>query len=170
MAQAGSGRANRRWGRWMFSGPPARGPFLRQLPEALRGQLPAEWRDFTFRSRAHLAQFYYGNPAIHYEVWFHSRLDVLEVGLHFESDQHTNEHYFRGLDARIVELKGELGLEVELERWDRGWCRIFEAHPLASLDERFRDLVAARLAAFIVVLEPMCHDLVRPGLTALVKA
>jgi hypothetical protein len=158
MAQARLGRGSRHWGRWMFSGPPTRGPFLRQLPEVLRPRLPEKWRSFTFRSRSNLAQFCYGDPAIHYEVWFHSRLDLLEVGLHFESDHLTNEHYFSALDERIVEIKGELGLGVELERWDRGWCRVFEAHPLAALDDHFRAAIAARLAAFIVVLEPICDD------------
>lgn len=131
---------------------------LRDLPELVREQLPPELRDFQVRQRGVLCQLFYGDPAIHFEAWFHLRTNRFELGLHFEKSPRANEGLFQAFDQRIIEIKGELGETVELERWEKGWARVYETLPGDNLDERFRTRVVSRLARLITVLQPMVEE------------
>lgn len=135
--------------------------FFRELPESLRPLLPSDLRDFTFRARGSLAQLHYQDPKIHYEAWFHWRSGRLELGLHFEQDQRTNERLFQAFDRQIVAIKAGLGESIELERWDRGWVRIYETWPCEKVDPPFRAHMTDRLAQMIAILQPWCDDFLR---------
>jgi hypothetical protein len=130
---------------------------MRSIPEALRLKLPPPLRGFRWQARSYLVQIYYNQPEIHFEVWSIRRLGRLEMGLHFESrDRAFNERMFLFFDRHIMEIKAQLGKGVELERWDRGWTRIFESTPLPPFDERSLEAVSARLAKMISLLQPLC--------------
>jgi hypothetical protein len=133
--------------------------FLRDLPDRLRALLPPELRDFSTRNRGGLVQIYYRDPSTHFEAWFHWRSSRLELGLHFERTARENERLFEAFDRRIVEIKCELGESIELERWDKGWARIYETWPCERIDHDFRERMAERLARIIQVLQPMLEDL-----------
>ena len=135
---------------------------MRTIPQALRSKLPSPLRDFRWQARSYLVQIYYDQPAVHFEVWSIRRLSRLEIGLHFESeDRNLNEALFRHLDQYIIEIKAQLGEKVELERWDRGWARLYESIPLPSFSQRFAEEVASRLAQMIIVLYPYLEE-IRP--------
>jgi len=95
------------------------------------------------------------------EVWSLKRLGRLEIGLHFESrDRAFNERMFLFFDRYIIEIKAQLGKSVDLERWDRGWTRIFESIPLPPFDEPSLENVSTRLAEMISLLQPLCESAV----------
>lgn len=132
--------------------------FMQRIPLVVRRKLPPGLRDFQWRARSYLIQLYYGDPDMHFEVWSLKRLGRLEMGLHFESEDGAfNERMFLFFDRYIIELKAKLGQGVELERWDRGWSRIFESIPLSPFDETFLESVSTRLAEMISLLQPLCE-------------
>lgn len=100
-------------------------------------------------------QLWYESRHVHYEVWFHRRIDRLEVGLHFEADAQTNQRLLDHYDDNLIVAKAEISERVEAEPWDRGWARVYEMLPLEPLDDRYLKKVAARLARFVTVLEPL---------------
>ena len=57
---------------------------------------------------------------------------------------------------RMLEVKGGLPA-AELEPWDRGWGRIYETFPAAELDLATLDGSAARLCAYITILQPFLN-------------
>jgi hypothetical protein len=128
---------------------------LRELPEAVRTHLSADLVDFTYRPRGSLAQLHYQDPRVHYELWFHWRTGRLEIGLHFERDERTNAALFDLFDRNIVSIKAELGEGIDLERWDKGWARIYETWPCDRVDRAFRQRTIERLARMIIVFEPI---------------
>jgi hypothetical protein len=128
---------------------------LRELPEAVRSLLPRELTEFTYRPLGSLAQLHYSDPRVHYELWFHWRTGRLEIGLHFERDERTNAALFDLFDRHIVAIKAELGEGIDLERWDKGWARIYETWPCERVDRPFRARTFERVAQLIGVLEPI---------------
>jgi hypothetical protein len=128
---------------------------LRELPEGVRPLLPADLTDFTYRPRGSLAQLHYLDPRVHYELWFHWRTGRLELGLHFERDEQTNAALFDLFDRYIVAIKAELGEGIDLEKWDKGWARIYETWPCEKVDRAFRQRTIERVARLIAVLEPI---------------
>lgn len=132
---------------------------MRTIPEALRSKLPPPLRDFRWQARSYLVQIYYHQPAVHFEVWSIRRLGRLEMGLHFESeDRNLNEALFRYFDQNIIEIKAHLGEKVELERWDRGWARLYKSIPLPPFSQPFLEEVASRLAQMIIILYPYLEE------------
>jgi hypothetical protein len=132
------------------------------LPDGLRPLLPDDLRDFTYKTHGSLAQLYYDDPRVHYEIWFHWRTGRIELGLHFERDERTNAQLFGSFDRRIVAIKAEVGDSIDLERWDKGWARIYETWPCEKVDRSFRAHVVERLARIISILEPIHQSAGRP--------
>lgn len=136
------------------------GDFLAAVAESLPARLPEERRRLEWRQRGGLVQFWYGPPRLHYEVWFHRRVERLEIGLHFEADPATNAHLLERFSEHLILAKAEISELVEAEAWDRGWTRIREMLPIEALDEAFLETVTSRLARMIVVLQPLLEEAV----------
>lgn len=136
--------------------------FMKAIPDATRAHLPPALRGFHWRARPWLVQIYYGQPRVHYEVWSLPRRNVLELGLHFEHrDRSVNERLLDHFDAYAVAIKAELGEQVEVEPWDKGWAKVYETLPIESLDPPYLEKVAIRLAQIIEYLQPIL-DRARP--------
>jgi hypothetical protein len=135
--------------------------FVRALPEVVRPRLPKRLRDFKTASRSWLAQFYYDDPRLHYEVWnLGERRKRLEIGLHFESrERELNARLLEGMLAHLFEIKAELGSSFEAEPWDKGWTKVYETIPLESFNAEYLERVATRAAQVIRVLESIRRDL-----------
>ena len=136
---------------------------MRALPEAIRPKLPKRLRDFNMAGRAWLAQFYYDDPRIHYEVWnLGERRGRLEIGLHFEArEADLNARLLDGMLAHLFEIKAELGPSFEAEPWDKGWTKVYETIPLDRFSTEYLERVATRVAQVIGVLEPIRRDVQR---------
>jgi hypothetical protein len=105
-----------------------------------------------------MAQMWFGNPQLHYEVWIRSRMGVIELGLHFEADPLTNARLLAAFKARERAIHEELGEDACVEAWDKGWARIWESVQLGTLDEEFLERLASRMTTYITTLEPILRD------------
>lgn len=139
--------------------------FMRALPDAARPRLPKKLQTFQTHIRPWLVQFYYTQALLHYEVVTHGeRRGVLEIGLHFESRKpDENARLLDGFMQHLFEIKAELGDQIEAERWDKGWTKVYETLPLETMTEDYLNRVAERLARMIVVLQPLLEQLQRPS-------
>lgn len=131
--------------------------FLRTLPEMVFLKLPSELQSIQVRQPYRwLLQFHYGEPWLHYEVARARRRDGWELGFHCESrDKKMNRFLLDGFRRNLFEIKDALGDNVEAEMWDRGWTKIYEVVPAATLTPQFQSQIGERLAEIIVVLHPV---------------
>jgi hypothetical protein len=137
------------------------GEFMRALPDAVRTHLPPERHGFRSQARSWLAQLYYGDPLLHFEIWWlpEQRTKRLELGLHFESrDAALNERLLQRFSAHLFEIKDVLGPDVEAEMWDKGWTKVYEVRTIEGFDRDTLDAIAARMARIIAVLQPILED------------
>ncbi len=130
--------------------------FMKAIPGATREHLPSALHDFRWRARSWLVQVYYGHPRLHYEVWSMSRRDLLELGLHFEHrDRSLNARLLSHFDAHAVAIKAQLGEQVEVEPWDKGWAKVYQTLPLQPFEPLYLEDVSLKLAQMITVLQPI---------------
>lgn len=104
-----------------------------------------------------LIKLYYGNPKLHYEANHQPRSRTVEIGLHFEADRFTNARLLGAFRVHEKKIKRALP-NARLEEWDKGWTRVWEPVAYEELDVPLQRDVAARLARYIEVLEPMLRD------------
>lgn len=139
--------------------------FFSDLVEVVRRDLPVERHEFDLRQTMNLLKLHYGaNYRVHYEVWISSEQQQVEVGLHFEDGPASTELLLAHFDASILEIKHELGVQAELERWTRSWGHLFELQPLEPLTTPFAERLAERLVRYIIVLQPLLDDAYERGL------
>jgi hypothetical protein len=140
--------------------------FIAAVYDSARRKLPPRLRKHEAVVKASLAQVHFGDPAVHYEVWVQRKTRSIEVGLHFEGERADNAHWAEALSERAAEIQAQLGPSAELEVWTRSWTRLHESHPVpgkewrpkASLTPELVERIAARLARYIEVLEPMLRE------------
>ena len=133
--------------------------FLAEVLELLRMQLPLELKEFESVGPWHgLIKVHYGDPSAHYELHIQRRHRQIELGLHFEGAAQDNAFHLENLQARMADIKQQLGAEVEAEQWTRKWTRVHEIIPMAELDEDFLMELTSRLSQYIRVLEPMVEE------------
>ena len=132
--------------------------FLRGVAAAMRAELPLELRAFEWSSTSWMAKAWYGNRAVHYEIWIRHRAKVVELGLHFEADELSNARLLGAFRMRAKEVRRALGDPARIEEWDKGWARIWEPFALRTLDEDFAAQVRGRFIDYVRVLEPMLRE------------
>lgn len=129
--------------------------FFDDVVETLRRRLPTDLAGFRHRPGPNLVKLFYANERVHFEAWADGARGHLGVGLHFEDGPVSTAAYLAFFDARIVELKHDLGPRLELERWTASWGHLYEVAPLPRLDAAVVERTADRLAALIVALQPL---------------
>ena len=128
---------------------------LKTLPDLIRPSVPAKLRDFRSGARwSYLMKLYYGNEAIHYEASHRAKAHLVEIGLHFESDELTNARLLGAFRLHNGPIQRKLPT-ARLEEWDRGWTRIWEPVTYERFDAELRGRLAEALARYITVLEPI---------------
>lgn len=132
-----------------------RNAFFTRVSDQLAKKLPEAHSEFSARPMFNLMKVAYANERVHYEVAIDLNHHTLEIALHFEDGPISTLGYLMYLDKRIVELKHELGHEIELERWTASWGRLYELWPLEKIDRPVADRVAARLSEYIITLQPL---------------
>ena len=131
-------------------------PTFRAIPARLRDALPADLHGFEWTATSWMAKAWYGNRALHYEIWVRHRARLVEIGLHFEADALTNARLLAAFHARAKDVKRGLGAAARIEEWDKGWTRVWEPFALAAPD--VADRVTARFCDYVRVLEPILRD------------
>ena len=101
-----------------------------------------------------MAQMWFGNPQLHYEVWIRSRIGVIELGLHFEADPLTNARLLAAFRANAKAVRRAL-IDARVEEWDRGWARVWQPLPYRKPDAQLAVELAERIAAYVTALEPI---------------
>jgi len=129
--------------------------FFTLVSTQVRAKLPPGLADFHHHTNIMLLKVHYGVERVHYEVWADGARQRLELGLHFEDGPASTAAYLAFFDARIVEIKHHLGVNVELERWTISWGHLFESITLGPLDRKLAQTVADRLATYITLLQPL---------------
>ena len=142
--------------------------FMAALPETVRGQVDPRWRGFRSQHRSWLSQLYFGDPAVHYEVWnLGERRGKLEIGLHFEHrDRLRNQQLLQTMSAAMVAVKASLGAEWESETWDRGWTKVYATVPYEPFTSDYLERVGRDVARAIEVLQPLLESS-QPALSGL---
>jgi hypothetical protein len=133
--------------------------FFRALPPLVKAALPPGLKEISHRSRSSQAQWFFGDPRLHFEAWWHANTGRLELGLHLEAEPATNDRIAAGLARQQLIIKARLGQQLDLEPWDRGWVRLYETYAIEVFDAAQVRQTAARIAELIVVIWPMCESL-----------
>jgi hypothetical protein len=109
--------------------------------------------------RSSQAQWWFDDPRIHIEVWWHAKTARLEIGLHLEGPPEVNDRIAAGLSRQVLAINGRLGGRLDLEPWDKGWVRFYETAAVEVFNEDRIDSTAKRAADLIAVLLPLCREL-----------
>jgi hypothetical protein len=129
------------------------GECLKRIRPVIRDELAEDLRDFNWEA-SFLAKLWFGNHALHYEITPRERLRTIEIGLHFEADPLTNARLLAAFMANAAPVRRALA-NARMERWDRGWCRVWEPVPYRTPDADLAKELASRLAAYVSALEPI---------------
>ncbi|HET7092344.1 MAG TPA: hypothetical protein VFI22_02675, partial [Thermomicrobiales bacterium] len=95
--------------------------FFAAVVAMLRPLLPPDLAGFSHHANPVLLKIFFDNERVHYEVATYGHLGALEIGLHFEDGPISTAAYLAWFDRQIVELKHDLGPQLELERWTATW-------------------------------------------------
>jgi hypothetical protein len=131
---------------------------FRGIPPLLRAELSADLRAFEWNAINWQAKAWYGNKALHYEIWVRHSARVVELGLHFEADALTNARLLGAFRMRAKQLKRGLGEDARLEVWDKGWTRVWEPFALGKLEPAYVERIQTRFVDYVRVLEPILRD------------
>ena len=83
--------------------------FFRSLPAPVKAALPARLKEVSHRVRSSQAQWFYDDPRLHFEAWWHRNTGRLELGLHLEAAPALNERIAAGLARQLLMIKARLG-------------------------------------------------------------
>jgi hypothetical protein len=127
---------------------------LRRVGPLVRERVPETLGEFHWESYSFQSKLWYGNKALHYEIWPRERLGTIEIGLHFEADPLTNARLLAAFAANAKAIRRALA-DARIEEWDRGWARVWEPLPHRRPDEGLASELAERIAAYVTALEPI---------------
>jgi hypothetical protein len=127
---------------------------LRRVGPLVRERVPSALHEFQWESISFMAKLWYGNKALHYEIWSRERLGTIEIGLHFEADPLTNARLLAAFAANAKVIHRALAA-ARIEQWDRGWARVWEPLPHRAPDQQLAAALAERIAAYVSALEPI---------------
>lgn len=131
-----------------------RSVFFDRVLRVSKSRLPSDLSDLHARRFAHLLKIYQDNERVHFEVWVDGARSSIELGLHFEDGPESTASYLSFFDQRIVEIKDQLGPEIELARWTASWGHLYERHEMYPFDLDRAQMIGQRLADVITVLHP----------------
>lgn len=134
--------------------------FLKSLPTVVLPLLRPAFKLKTRQPFQWIIQFYDDDPTLHYEVQRIARRDQFELGLHFENrNKALNNALLTGFSRHLIEIRDQLGDQIEAEMWDRGWAKVYELYPADKLTPDYQHALAQRLATIIRCLHPILYDL-----------
>ena len=109
------------------------------------------------QASGHMVKLWFGNKDLHFECGVYLHRNVIELGLHFESDRMTNLRLLGAFRARSKAIARRLP-SARIEAWDKGWARVWEPLDLESLEGPGGTKIAKLLARYVRVLEPILED------------
>jgi hypothetical protein len=127
---------------------------LQRVAALVPAHVPVSLREFHWESYSFQSKLWYGNKALHYEIWSREKLGTIEIGLHFEADPLTNARLLAAFTANAKTVRRALA-GARIEEWDRGWARVWEPLPHRKPDEHLASDLAARIGDYVSALEPI---------------
>jgi hypothetical protein len=129
--------------------------FLAQVADELPSHLPPRLRDFSSERWGRMYKVWFAQKKVHFEVQFvHG--GRLEIGLHLEADQDTNERVWTALERKAAAIRRALGDEAAFGSHGPGWRCVAEKWSGGDLrGEEAATEAASRLAEYVVALAPL---------------
>ena len=122
---------------------------LAALPEVIeRPQRRVMWT---------ILQFYWDDPAVHFELQPSPGRGQVEVGLHFECTPEQNEALAARVARHACELQAVLGPEWELEEWTASWRRLHRVYHSPELNGQLARDIAAEWCRAMTLLWPFAR-------------
>src|SRR5207237_1919667 len=87
--------------------------FFRALPVPVKTALPARLKDINHRVRSSQAQWFFDDPRLHFEAWWHANSGRLELGMHLEATPALNERFVTCLARSLLMIKYQLLQHVD---------------------------------------------------------
>lgn len=109
-----------------------------------------------------ILQFYWDNPAAHFELQPQPSRGLVEVGLHFEGPAEQNEVWAGRVAAHGAEIQSLLGDAWEFEEWTASWRRLHRVYRFEHLTGALGREVAAEWAKAITLLWPFAQTTASP--------
>lgn len=134
----------------------SRRDFFENVITRLRGDLPENLRGFRHRGweNSNVAQVYYSQSSIHYELRLLKRGLRAEIGLHFETSQSRNLKLLDHFYPVVGDLEQSLGVAVHAEPWGKYWARVYLLQPGQPLSAAWATEIAKQWAKFISATYP----------------
>jgi hypothetical protein len=101
-----------------------------------------------------ILQFFWRNPAIHFELHPQPSRRRIELGLHFEGSLEQNEAWAARIADHACEVMAAMGPEWELEEWTASWRRLHRTYAFEELSAALGREVAAEMARAMQILLP----------------
>src|SRR2546430_12867543 len=76
--------------------------FFRALPVPVKAALPARLKEINHRVRSSQAQWFFDDPRLHFEAWWHADSRRLKLGLHMETTPAQKERIATSLDRQLM--------------------------------------------------------------------
>ncbi len=151
----------------MTSGQLRRREFMDAVKAACLTALSTESEEIHTRRTMNLLKIHFNaNYRIHYELMISTEQALIEIGLHFEDGPESTSQLLTFFDQFVVEVKHQLGADVELERWTKSWGHFYEVWPLEPLTAAFAQKLGRRLAEIIDTLQPLLDEAVEAGIAS----
>lgn len=142
--------------------------FLFYTEDLALASLPGDFPRPERRVMWMVLQFYWRNPAIHFELHPQPSRGRIEVGLHFESTVEQNEAWAQRIADNACEVMATMGPEWELEEWTASWRRLHRTFPFEELTTGLGREVAAEFARAMQSLFPYAQPEIELLPTAIV--
>ena len=126
--------------------------FLFYTEDLALAALPEDYPRAERRVMWMILQFYWRNPAIHFELHPQPSRRRIEVGLHFEASLEQNEAWAQRISDNACEVMAAMGPEWELEEWTASWRRIHRTYAFEELTASLGREVAAEFARAMQLL------------------
>ncbi|HMO53300.1 MAG TPA: hypothetical protein PJ994_02235 [Tepidiformaceae bacterium] len=120
--------------------------FLFYTEDLALAALPAAYPRPERRVMWMILQFYWRNPAIHFELHPQPSRGRIELGLHFEGTLEQNEAWAARVAAHADQVMADMGPEWELEEWTASWRRLHRTYAFEELTAALGREVAAEMA------------------------
>lgn len=134
----------------------SRRDFFENVIAALRRDLRESLQGFRHRvwENSNVAQVYYSESSIHYELRLLKRGPRAEIGLHFETSQSRNLKLLEHFYPVVGDLEQQLGAPVHAEPWGKYWARVYLVQPGQPLTAAWATEIAKQWAQFISTTYP----------------
>lgn len=117
---------------------------------------------FRMDPKGRVIKYSFANESIHFEIWFSTRDEFIEVGLHIEASKNRNMIILNALRRKSKQVLSNLP-DANFEKWGRNWTKVYERikwdGQLKSLDDTLLNELAFKLKLYVDTMKPMLEEI-----------